>query len=130
MPNTKLMIVDDDPGIRTQLKWGLEGYDVITADSRLDAVEKFKKHHPPLVTLDLGLPPDADGTSEGFKTLEEILEKAPDTKVVIVSGSGEEANAIKAKNIGAFEYYSKPVEIISLQQLIERAYIEYNARKL
>lgn len=126
MSNTKLMIVDDDPGIRSQLKWGLDGYDVITADCRLDAVEKFTKYHPPLVTLDLGLPPDAEGTTEGFKTLQEILEKAPDTKVVIVSGSGEEANAIKAKNNGAYEYCSKPVEILSLQQVIERAFNEYN----
>lgn len=125
MSNTKLMIVDDDPGMRSQLKWGLEGYDIITADCRLDAVEKFLKHLPPLVTLDLGLPPDAEGTSEGFKTLQEILEKAPDTKVVIVSGSGEEANSAKAKSYGAFEYCSKPVETQRLQQVIERAYDEY-----
>lgn len=127
MANPKILIVDDDQGIRTQLKWGLEGYDVVTADSRLNAIEQIGIHHPPLVTLDLGLPPDAEGTSEGFATLKAILQKAPDTKVVIVSGSEDVGNAEKARSNGAFEYYPKPVEITRLLQVIERAYTDFRS---
>lgn len=127
MTNPKILIVDDDEGMRTQLKWGLEGYDVITADSRLHAIEQFDLHHPPLVTLDLGLPPDAEGTTEGFATLKEILQKAPDTKIVIVSGSEDVGNAEMARSNGAFEYYPKPVELDRLQQVIEQAYADYQA---
>jgi len=122
MSNNKLMVVDDDPGIRSQLKWGLDEYEVITSDSRIDAVDKFLKYKPHIVTLDLGLPPDESGTSEGFKVLKEILDKEPETKVVIVSGSAEEENATKAKTIGAYEYLSKPVDINRLKKVLERAH--------
>jgi len=127
MSNPKILIVDDDKGIRSQLKWGLEGYDVITADSRVNALEQFGLHHPPIVTLDLGLPPDAEGTTEGFATLKEILKKAPETKVVIVSGSMVSDNAERAISKGAFDYYSKPLELTRLQQLITEAYADYKA---
>ena len=127
MSNPKILIVDDDEGIRTQLKWGLEGYDVITADSRVHAIELFDLHRPPLVTLDLGLPPDAEGTTEGFATLKEILKKAPETKIVIVSGSEDFGNAEMARRSGAFEYYPKPVELSRLQKVIELAYTDYRA---
>jgi len=125
MPNPKILIVDDDKGIRTQLKWGLNGYDVITADSRANALEQFTLHHPPLVTLDLGLPPDEEGTTEGFATLKEILKTAPQTKVVIVSGSKVINNAEIAKSYGAFEYYSKPLDISRLQKIINSAFKNY-----
>jgi len=125
MSNPKILIVDDDEGIRTQLKWGLEDYEVITAASRLHAMELFDLHHPPLVTLDLGLPPDAEGTSEGFATLKAIMQKAPETKVVIVSGSEDFGNAEMARNNGAFEFYPKPVELDRLQKVIKLAYTDY-----
>jgi len=125
MASPKILIVDDDIGIRTQLKWGLDGYEVITADSRTDAITQFELHAPPLVTLDLGLPPDAEGTTEGFATLKAILKKAPQTKVLIISGSDNTNNAKKAKQNGAFKYYSKPIEIHQLQQLIQQAYSDY-----
>ena len=124
MSNTKLMVVDDDPGIRSQLRWGLDDYDVITSDSRADAVDKLLKYKPRVVTLDLGLPPDEEGTSEGFKVLKEILDLEPGTKVVVVSGSGEKENAAKAKKIGAYGYFSKPVDIIRLKEIIELAHAE------
>lgn len=125
MTNPKILVVDDDEGMRTQLKWGLEGYDVITADSRLHAIEQFDLYHPSLVTLDLGLPPDAEGTTEGFATLKYILQKAPDTKIIIVSGSESMGNAEKARSSGAFDYYPKPVALDRLQQAIEQAYGAY-----
>ncbi len=127
MTNPKILIIDDDKGIRTQLKWGIEGFDVITADSRANALEQFNLHRPPLVTLDLGLPPDAEGTTEGFATLKAILKKAPETKVVIVSGSGVSENAAKARSRGAFEYYPKPLEIDRLQLLINQAFEDFKS---
>jgi len=123
----KILIVDDDEGMRTQLKWGLEGYEVITADSRTHAIEQFELHHPPLVTLDLGLPPDVEGTTEGFATLKAILLKAPETKVVVVSGSEDMGNAEIARSNGAFEYYPKPVDLDRLQHVIELAYADYQS---
>lgn len=120
--------MDDDPGIIQQLKWGLEGYDVVTADSRTSAIKKMIEHKPDLVTLDLGLPPDAEGTTEGFETLKQILDKAPGTKVVIVSGAEEEGSEEKAKNNGAYEYCSKPVELASLQEVLKRAHEENNCK--
>jgi len=128
MTNPKILIVDDDYGIQTQIKWGLEGYDVITADSRMRAIEQFKLHQPPLVTLDLGLPPDEEGTTEGFAILKEILEQAPQTKIVIVSGSDESIdNAEKARRQGAFEYHPKPLALEVLQKVINKAFEDYQA---
>jgi len=120
--NPKLLIVDDDQGIRTQLKWGIEGFDIITADSRQKAIEQFEEHHPVVVTLDLGLPPDVEGTSEGFAILDAILQRGPETKVVVVSGSEESVNSQKAKANGAFDFYAKPIQVEGLQKIINLAY--------
>jgi len=122
MGNPKLLIVDDDQGIRTQIKWGIEGFDIITANSRQKAIEQFEENLPPVVTLDLGLPPDAEGTSEGFAILDAILQRKPDTKVVVVSGSEEGVNSQKAKDNGAFDFYAKPIDLESLQKSVNRAY--------
>jgi len=125
MPKVKLLVVDDDSGIRTQLKWGLDSYDVITANSREKAITQFESNRPSLVTLDLGLPPDAEGTSEGFAILQAILARAPKTKVVVVSGSDELINSKIALERGAFEFYPKPIDIDDLKSILEKAYIEF-----
>ena len=124
MSKPKILIVDDDEGIRSQLKWGIEGYDIVTADSRLSAIEQLNIHQPLVVTLDLGLPPDADGTTEGFAALKEILQIAPATKVVIVSASEDVGNAERARSSGAFDYYPKPVDISQLMLIIDRAHAD------
>jgi len=121
----RLLIVDDDPGIRNQLKWSFDDFDVYTADNRINALAKVEEYHPSVVTLDLGLPPDEAGESEGFAILSEILQIAPETKVVIVSGSANPCSATRATDSGAFEYYSKPVQINKLKLIIERAYQSY-----
>ncbi len=128
MTKTKILVVDDDEGMRNQLRWGFDDYDVITADSRLHAIEQFNIHNPPLVTLDLGMPPDVDGITEGLAALKEILEKAPKTKVVVISGSELSDSADMAINGGACEYCAKPIELDHLQQLIRKAYIDYQAK--
>jgi len=122
-----LLIVDDDEGIRTQLKWGIEGFDIITADSRQQAIEQFEAHHPKFVTLDLGLPPDVEGTSEGFSILAAILERDPTTTVIVVSASDKAVNSVKAAEQGAFEFYAKPIEIESLQKILDRALLSFNS---
>ena len=121
----KLLIIDDDPGMRSQLKWGLDDFDVYTAEDRRDALEQFSKFNPHVVTLDLGLPPDAEGTNEGMATLQQILRQAPKTKVVVISGCKDETIAERAVEFGAFEFYSKPVDIQQLGKIIERAYESY-----
>jgi len=123
MSKPKLLIVDDDEGIRTQLKWGIEGFDIITADSREKAIEQIEAHRPQLVTLDLGLPPDVEGTSEGFAILAAILEREPSTTVVVVSASEKDVNSVKAVEKGAFAFYAKPVDIESLQKILDSAYL-------
>ena len=122
MAKPKLLIVDDDEGIRAQLKWGIEGFDIITADSREQAIQQFEQYQPTLVTLDLGLPPDVEGTSEGFAILAALLERDSDATIVVVSGSDRETNAAKARANGAYDFYAKPVEIGSLQKILNRAY--------
>ena len=108
----KLMIVEDSEEIRGQLRWGLaKEYEVLIAGDREEALALFKKHAPKVVTLDLGLPPDADGSEEGFRCLEEILRLAPATKVIMITGNEERENALRAVQSGAYDYYGKPIEI-------------------
>ena len=123
--NRRILIVDDDPGIRTQLKWSFDDFEVHTAENRETALEQFNKYHPQIVTLDLGLPPDEDGTKEGLAILKQILNKDPRTKVVIVSGSSDSSSAKKAVESGAFEFYPKPVDVDQLNQIVESAYQSY-----
>jgi len=123
----RLLIVDDDPGIRNQLMWGFDDFDVYTADTRSNAIAQIEQFNPPVVTLDLGLPPDTEGESEGFAILNQIMQIAPETKVIIVSGSENPANANKASASGAFDYYSKPIQIDQLKLIIECAYQAYTS---
>jgi two-component system NtrC family response regulator len=118
----KLLVVEDDPGLQTQLKWCFEGYDVIIAGDRETALNELEKYRPPVVTLDLGLPPDADGTSEGFQTLEDILTRAPATKVIVVTGNNDRAHALQAVGMGAYDFFYKPIDAELLGFIVNRAY--------
>ena len=118
----KLLVVEDDPGLQTQLKWCFEGFEVIIAGDREAALEELERHHPPVVTLDLGLPPDADGTSEGFATLEQILERAPHTKVIVVTGNNDRSNALQAVALGAYDFFYKPIDADLLGFIVNRAF--------
>ena len=89
-----LLVVEDDPGLQRQYKWNFENYNTIIAGAREEAIAFFEKEKPAVVTLDLGLPPDPDGTSEGFATLEEILKIAPNTKIIVASGHGSHDSAL------------------------------------
>ncbi len=122
----KLLVVEDDPGLQTQLKWSFEDFDVVMANNREDALALLRRHEPTIVTLDLGLPPDPDGASEGLATLEQLLELAPDTKVIVVTGNEDRDNAIKAIAMGAYDFYSKPIDSEILNLIIKRAHHVYN----
>lgn len=117
-----LLVVEDDPGLQSQLKWCFEDFDVVTAGNRDDALAQVRRFEPLVVTLDLGLPPDADGSSEGLATLEQILTLAPNTKVIIVTGNDERANAVKAIANGAYDFYQKPIDPEILGLIVKRAY--------
>ncbi len=117
-----LLVVEDDEGLQRQLKWAYEGYRVVVAGDRAAAIEQVRVHEPAVVTLDLGLPPDPDGTAEGFATLTEILALKPDTKVIVASGHGARESALRAIALGAYDFYRKPVDIDELGLIVARAF--------
>ena len=121
-PSRKLLIVEDDPGLLSQLKWCFEGYDLLTAEDRVSAINELRRHEPMVVLQDLGLPPQPDGVEEGFKTLQETLTLAPHTKVIVVTGNGDQENAIKSVGMGAYDFYQKPVDTETLRLLVDRAF--------
>ena len=118
----KLLIVEDDPGLQAQLKWAYEDFEVIVAGDRASAIAALRSEEPAVVTLDLGLPPDPDGTSEGFAVLDEIMALKPDTKVVVASGHGARESAQTAIAKGAYDFYQKPIDIESLGMIVRRAF--------
>lgn len=118
----KLLIVEDDPGLQKQLKWAYEDFEVFVAGDRTQAIDLLRAEEPEVVTLDLGLPPDPDGTTEGFATMDEILRLKPDTKVIVASGHGERDSALRAISAGAWDFYHKPIEIDELGLIVRRAF--------
>jgi two-component system NtrC family response regulator len=125
----KLLIVEDDPGLQKQLKWCFDGYEVLAADTRSGAIAALRRHEPPVVLQDLGLPPDPEGVSEGFATLLEILRLAPHTKVIVVTGQLDKENAVKAVGLGAYDFYQKPVDTDVLRLIVQRAFQIYELER-
>jgi two-component system NtrC family response regulator len=129
-----LLVVEDDEGLQRQLKWAYEGYQVVCAGDRASAIEAVRAHEPAVVTLDLGLPPDADGTGEGFAALEEMLRLKPGIKVIVATGHGARESATRAIALGAYDFYNKPVDIDELGLIVARAFhlhqIEEENRRL
>lgn len=120
-----LLVVEDNPGLQKQLKWSFEGYQVHIAGDRATAVELLRQHHMPVVTLDLGLPPEPANASEGLAALKEILTIAPHTKIIVVTGNDDRDNALKAISLGAYDFYQKPIEPETLGLIVDRAYQLY-----
>jgi len=117
----RLLIVEDDTGLQAQLKWAYDDFEVIQAGDRTSAIAALRAEEPAVVTLDLGLPPDPDGTSEGFAVLEEIMALRPETKVIVASGHGARESALSAIERGAYDFYQKPVDIEQLGLIVRRA---------
>lgn len=119
----KLLIVDDQEDIRTQMKWALvEDYEVLLAEDRPTALAQLAEGQPSVVLLDLGLPPYPGDTVEGFLALGEMLARAPLVKVIVITGQGERANAIKAIGEGAYDFLSKPIDTDELKIILKRAF--------
>lgn len=121
-PKPKLLIVEDDEGLLRQLRWAYDDYEVIAAGDRASAIASLRAEEPTVVTLDLGLPPDPDGTSEGFAALAEMLAIKPDLKVIVASGHGARESALRAIAEGAYDFYQKPVDIDELGLIVGRAF--------
>ncbi|MDR1935649.1 MAG: PEP-CTERM-box response regulator transcription factor [Candidatus Accumulibacter sp.] len=124
-----LLIVEDDPALQKQLRWAFDQYETLTAGDRESALVSIRRHRPPVVTMDLGLPPDADSVSEGFKLLEDTLALAPETKVIVLTGQNDRGNALRAVALGAYDFFAKPFEIDMLGLTIERAYRLYDLQQ-
>ncbi len=130
----KLLIIEDDAGLQAQLKWAYDDFEVILAGDRDAALTALRAEAPQVVTLDLGLPPDPDGTSEGFAVLDAIMAVKPDTKVIVASGHGARESALQAIERGAYDFYQKPLDIDALGLIVRRAFalreIEEENRRL
>ncbi|HAT32708.1 MAG TPA: PEP-CTERM-box response regulator transcription factor [Janthinobacterium sp.] len=122
MGKQKLLVIEDDTGLQKQLRWSFDAYEVLVAGEREAALAHMRRHQPAVVTMDLGLPPDPDGASEGLATLQLILALAPDTKVIILSGNQERVHALKAIAMGAYDFHQKPFDADMLGLVIERAF--------
>ena len=117
-----LLVVEDDPGIQKQMRWSFDQYEVVVAEDRASAMAQLRRYEPAVVTMDLGLPPDPDHTSEGFALLAEMLSASPDTKVIMITGQNDRTNAVKAIGLGAYDFYTKPFEPEMLALVIDRAF--------
>ncbi len=118
----KLLVIEDDAGLQAQLNWAYEDFDVMVVGDRNAALAALRSEEPAVVTLDLGLPPDPDGTSEGFAVLDEIMAIKPDTKVIVASGHGARESALQAIAKGAYDFYQKPIDIEALGLIVRRAW--------
>jgi two-component system, NtrC family, response regulator len=121
-PKSKLLVVDDDKGLSRQLRWAFDDCEVLLAGERREALAEVKKEKPSVVLLDLGLPPDPHGPTEGLATLEGILSLAPETKVIVMSGQTQRDYAVQAVARGAYDFYQKPIEIETLSLIVRRAF--------
>ena len=122
MGKQKLLVIEDDAGLQKQLQWSFDGYEVLLAGERETALAQVRRHQPAVVTMDLGLPPDPDGATEGLATLQQILALAPDTKIIVLSGNQERAHALKAVALGAYDFHQKPFDADMLGLVSARAF--------
>jgi two-component system, NtrC family, response regulator len=119
---TPLLIVEDDLALQKQIKWSLDKFESVTASDRETALTQMRRHQPAVVTMDLGLPPDPDSVSEGFKLLEQMLAIDPSVKVIVLTGQNDQSNALRAVGLGAYDFLAKPFDPDVLGLTIERAY--------
>jgi two-component system, NtrC family, response regulator len=126
----KLLIVDDDDEICTQMKWALgQDYQVLLAGDRDGALEAFRSHHPAVVILDMGLPPHPNKPDEGMATLSDLLAVEKSAKVIIISGQEERENALRAVGSGAYDFLCKPVALEELKLLLRRCFYVANLER-
>ncbi len=117
-----LLIVEDDLGLQSQLRWHFEQYETIFAENRQDAIAALRLHEASVIIQDLGLPPDEDGVDEGFKCIQDILRISPSSKIIVMTGKTDNENAIRAVGLGAYDFYQKPVDSHTLDLIVQRAF--------
>ena len=126
----KLLIVDDDEEILTQMKWALgPDYEVLLAGERSEALKTFNSHRPAVTILDLGLPPRPNEPDEGLAALSGLLAMDGTAKVIIISGQGDKENALRAVGAGAYDFLCKPIEIEELKLLLRRCFYLANLKR-
>lgn len=128
-----LLIVEDDRGLQSQLRWHFDQYETILAENRQDAIAALRLHEASVIIQDLGLPPDEDGVDEGFKCIQDILRISPTSKIIVMTGKTDQENALRAVGMGAYDFYQKPVDPNTLDLIVQRAFYihdleEYNRR--
>jgi two-component system, NtrC family, response regulator len=117
-----LLIVEDDAGLQSQLRWHFDQYETVVADNRQDAIAALRLHEAAVIIQDLGLPPDEDGVDEGFKCIQDILRISPNSKVIVMTGKTDRDNALRAVAMGAYDFYQKPVDPNTLDLIVQRAF--------
>jgi two-component system NtrC family response regulator len=117
-----LLVIEDDPGLQKQLRWSFDAYEVLVASDREGALALARRHEPAVITMDLGLPPDPDGATEGLALLEQLLDLAPDTKVIVLTGNQDHGHAVRAIGVGAYDFHQKPFDPQILGLVVERAF--------
>ena len=117
-----LLIVEDDPALLKQMQWAFDQYEIVVATDRASAIAQVRRFEPAVITMDLGLPPQPDDPSEGLKLLEELHALVPDTKIIVLTGQNDRANALKAISLGAHDFCNKPFEPDLLTWTIDRAF--------
>ncbi|MEE4299899.1 MAG: PEP-CTERM-box response regulator transcription factor [Pseudomonadales bacterium] len=123
-PKRRLLVVEDDAGLQRQMRWCFDDdVDVEVAEDVASAMAAVRRKEPQVVTLDLGLPPDPGGSSEGFRLLEQLREQRPEIKIIVVTGREEHEHAVRAIGLGAYDFYQKPLEAETLQFVVERAFV-------
>lgn len=130
----KLLIIEDDRGLQSQLRWHFDQYETVFAENRQDAISALRLHEASVIIQDLGLPPDEDGVDEGFKCIQDILRISPNSKIIVMTGKTDHDNALRAVAMGAYDFYQKPVEPTTLDLIVQRAFyiyeLEDNNRRL
>lgn len=124
-PEQTLLIIEDDTGLASQLRWHFDQYKVVLAEDRASAIAAVRQYEPAVVLQDLGLPPDEEGVEEGFKSVQEIMRLAPSTKIIVITGNHDYENAVRAVALGAYDFYQKPINADTLNLIVERAYHIY-----
>jgi two-component system NtrC family response regulator len=130
MSNLKLLLVDDDEDILKQLRWALESdYQVFTSSMEGEALNLFEREKPPVVILDLSLDPHNSAELGGMRLLEQILSDEPITRVIVITGKEDDQSALRAVQLGTFDYYDKPVKLDELKVIIQRAFHVHNLQQ-
>jgi two-component system, NtrC family, response regulator len=120
--SSPLLIVEDDLALQKQIKWSLDRFESVTASDRESALVQVRRHQPAVVTMDLGLPPDPDSVSEGFRLLQQLLDIDPNVKVIVLTGQNDQVHALRAVALGAYDFLAKPFDPDMLALTIERAF--------